>query len=459
MEETEGTKKVHNEETKKRSLRYLRSFVVNLLRSLRPLRRIGGTLNAVSRSLPGLLVLCCLFIANSSSLPAQEWPQFRGPGGQGHSSERGLPTEWSESKNVAWKVAVPGRGWSSPVVADGRVWLTTATQLGRDSSLRLLSFDAATGRQSVDVEVFRLKGSALLNPKNSHASPTPLVEGDRVYVHFGADGTAALSTSGEVVWKARELYESQHGNGGSPILYGDLLIFSCDGFNEAFVIALDKRTGKTRWRTDRPQPWSQAYSTPLVIRVADRDQLVSVGAFHTVAYDPQNGKEIWRVNYPDGFSNVPRPVSGAGMVFITTGFQQPSIMAIRPDGKGDVTKTHVAWTLSRGAPLTPSPVLVGDDLYVVTDAGIASSIDVRTGAIQWQHRLGEGMSASPVFADGRIYFLDEEGRTTVITPGKSFQQISLNVLDGPALASMAVASQSFFIRTATHLYRIASVIP
>ena len=409
----------------------------------------------MARLLIRLSVLCCVVVANPPSLLAQDWPQFRGPDGQGHSSEKSLPTDWSESKNVAWKVPVPGRGWSSPVVADGRVWLTTATQTGRDSSLRLLSFDAATGRASVDVEVFRLKNSTLLNAKNSHASPTPIVEGDRVFVHFGADGTAALSTSGELVWKTRQLYESQHGNGGSPILYGDLLIFSCDGFNEAFVVALDKRTGKTRWRTDRPQPWSQAYSTPLVIRVADRDQLVSVGAFHTVAYDPENGKEIWRVNYPEGFSNVPRPVYGAGLVFITTGFQQPSIMAIRPDGKGDVTKTHVAWTLSRAAPLTPSPVLVGDDLYVVTDAGIASSIDARTGDIQWQHRLGEGVSASPVFAGGRIYFLDEAGRTTVITPGPSFDQVSLNALDGPALASMAVASHSFFIRTATHLYRIA----
>ena len=211
-----------------------------------------------------------------------------------------------------------------------------------------------------------------------------------------------------------------------------------------------------RWRTNRPQPWSQAYSTPLTIHAGDRDQIVSVGAFHTVAYDPQNGKEIWRVEYPDGFSNVPRPVYGAGLVFITTGFQQPSVLAIRPDGKGDVTKTHVAWTLSRGAPLTPSPLLAGDELYLVTDTGIASSVDARTGAIHWQHRLGEGVSASPVLADGHIYFLDEEGRTTVIAPGRTFQQLSMNVLDGASLASMAVASQSFFIRTATHLYRIAS---
>ena len=415
---------------------------------------MGVTLDTVGTSAATLFVLCALL---TRVVVAEDWPQFRGPTGQGHSTERGLPTEWSETQNVAWKVPVPGRGWSSPVVVDGRVWLTTATAIGRDTSLRLMAFEAETGRQSLDVEVFRLRNAALLNPKNSHASPTPIVESDRVYVHFGAQGTAAVSTTGEIIWKARLQYESQHGNGGSPALYGDLLIVNCDGFDEAFVVALDKRTGKTRWRTVRPEPWSQAYSTPLVIRAGDRDLLISVGAFHTLAYDPQNGKDVWRVDYPDGFSNVPRPVYGDGLVFITTGFQQPSILAIRPDGKGNVTRSHVAWSLSRAAPLTPSPLLVGDDLYVVTDAGIVSNLDARSGAIHWQHRLGASVSASPVFADGRVYVLDEEGRTTVITPGAAFQQVAVNALEGSALASMAVASKSFFIRSATHLYRVATV--
>ena len=385
---------------------------------------------------------------------AQDWPQFRGPGGQGLSTERGLPLEWSESKNVAWKVPVPGRGWSSPVVAGGRVWLTTATAVKKDTSLRLLAFEVETGKPALDVEVFRLHDAELLNAKNSHASPTPIVDGDRIYVHFGAEGTAALSTAGEILWKTRLPYQSQHGNGGSPELAGDLLIINCDGFDENFVVALDTRTGKTRWRTNRPQPSSQAYSTPLAIHAADRDQIVSVGAFNAVAYDPQNGREIWHVSYPEGFSNVPRPVYGAGLVFITTGFQQPSILAIRPDGKGDVTKTHVAWRLSRGAPLTPSPLIAGDELYVVTDNGIASCLDARTGAVHWQQRLGNSFSASPVFADGRIYFLDEDGRTIVIKPGTTFEPLAANLLDGPALASMAVAAHSFFIRTATHLYKI-----
>ena len=226
---------------------------------------------------------------------------------------------------------MPGRGWSSPVVAGGRVWLTTSVK-EKGASLRALAFDVATGREAVNVEVFRLRSADLTNPKNSHASPTPIVDGDRVYVHFGAEGTAALTTSGEIVWKARFPYESQHGNGGSPVLYGDLLIFSCDGSDDAFVVALDKRTGKVRWKTSRRQPWDQAYSTPLVIRVGERDQLVSVGAYRAAAYDPRTGKEIWRVSYADGFSNVPRPVFGHGLVYIATGFQQPSLLAVRPDG-------------------------------------------------------------------------------------------------------------------------------
>ena len=385
---------------------------------------------------------------------AEDWPQFRGPGGQGASAETGLPLQWSESRNVTWKVPVPGRGWSSPVVAGDRVWLTTAVDDG-DISLRALAFDVATGREVVNTEVFRKRRSLLPNLKNSWASPTPIIDGDRVYIHFGAEGTAALTTSGAVVWTARFPYESQHGGGGSPAIYGDLLIFSCDGSDAAFVVALDKRTGKVRWKTPRRQPADQAYSTPLVIRVGDRDQLVSVGAYRAAAYDPDSGREIWRVSYDDGFSNVPRPVFGHGLVFISTGFQEPSLLAVRVDGTGDVTRSHIAWTLARSAPHTPSPLLVGDLLYVVSDIGVASCLDAKTGALRWRQRLEGNYSASPVFADGRIYFQSEEGLTTVIAPGLRFAQLAASEVDGATLASMAVSRGSFFLRTGTHLYRIS----
>ena len=392
---------------------------------------------------------------------AGQWPEFRGPSGQGHASDTNLPVDWSESRNVVWKTPVPGRGWSSPVVADGRVWLTTSTDSGdrrRGVSLRALAFETATGREVVNTEVFRVDRPEALNGKNSYASPTPIVDGDRVYVHFGAQGTAALTTAGDVVWRTRLDYQSQHGNGGSPIRYGDLLIVNCDGNGgegDAYVVALDVKTGKTRWKATRRSPADQAYTTPLAIRVGDRDEIVSVGAYRAAAYDPANGKEIWRVSYEDGFSNVPRPVFGQDLVFIATGFQQPSLIALRPDGSGDVTRSHVAWTLRRGAPLTPSPILVGDQLFVVNDTGIATCVDAKTGTIQWQQRLGGNYSASPVYADGRIYFPSEEGVTTVIEPGTTFKRLAVNQLDGAILASMAVSERSFFIRTHSHLYRIA----
>ena len=395
--------------------------------------------------------------SSAVALAKADWPEFRGPGAQGHSAEQGLPIEWSETKNIAWKTSIAGLGWSSPVVANGRVWLTTAVEqpMERGISLRALAFDAATGKELVNVEVFKIPTDRRdINPKNSWASPSPVIDGDRIYVHFGADGTAALSSSGEIIWKNRFEYQSQHGAGGSPIVYRDLLIFSCDGSDAAFVIALDKLTGKTKWKTNRGYPADQAYTTPLVIRVGDADQLISVGAFRVRAYDPLTGKEIWRVRYDEGFSNVPRPVFGHGLVFITTGFQQPELLAIRPDGKGDVTKTHVAWSLKRGAPLTPSPILVGDELYIVNDGGIASCIDARTGNVIWQSRLGGTYSASPVYADGRLYFPAEQGVTVVIAPGKEARKLATNRLDGGHLASMAIAGGSFFVRTDAALYRI-----
>jgi outer membrane protein assembly factor BamB len=332
--------------------------------------------------------------------------------------------------------------------------LTTATE--RDGrSLRVLSFDRETGRALVNVEVFRLGGDAPpISPKNTRASPTPVVEGDRVYVHFGSEGTAGLSTDGTVLWKARFRYDSQHGSGGSPIVYGDLLIFSCDGPEDAFVVALDKRTGKVHWKTNRRAPFDQAYSTPLVIKVGDRDQVVSVGAHRAASYDPLTGAEIWRVSYPNGFSNVPRPVFSQGLVYISTGFNEPTLIAVRADGRGDVTRSHILWTLTRSAPLTPSALIVGDEIYVVNDGGIAACLDAATGATHWRERIGGAHSASPTYAGGRIYFQDEEGTTFVIAPGRTFRKLAANTLNGSTLASLAVSNGSLFIRTDTHLYRI-----
>lgn len=393
-----------------------------------------------------LLLFLALF------LPGSDWPQFRGPTGQGHSDERGLPLNWSETTNVVWKVAIQGRGWSSPVVQGNRVWLTTATEDGK--SLRVIAIDRNKGTVLLNLEVFRLDSGKLTNAKNSFASPTPIVDGDRVYVHFGAFGTACISTSGEIVWKTRLKYDNgQHGPGGSPVLYQDLLIVSCDGNDVQFVIALDKLTGKIRWKKLREG--YQAYTTPLIVSLPEGDEVISPGAFRAVAYEPRSGKELWQVRYGEGFSNVPTPVYGDGLVFICTGFQEPSLLAVRLGGRGDVTKSRVVWKLDRGVPLTPSPLLIGNELYLVSDNGIATCLDAKTGREYWRARLGGNFSASPIYADGRIYFLNEEGESQVVSPGQQFKLLATNQLDGRTLASMAVAGGSIFIRSETHLYRIA----
>ena len=397
----------------------------------------------------------------ATALHASDWPQFRGPTGQGLAPDDAVPLSWSETENVAWKAPVPGRGWSSPVIVGGLVWLTTAvTDPEAGTSLRLLSYDTGTGNVERDVEVFRIDDTTLLNQKNSFASPTPVIDpgSERVYVHFGAQGTAAVDAGGEstgdVLWRTRFPYTSQHGNGGSPILHGGLLIVSIDGYDTAFLVAVDAETGEERWRAVRPAPISQAYSTPLAIRVGDADQIVNVSAFRASAHEPETGREIWRVEYPGGFSNVSRPVYGHGLVYLSTGFNEPVLLAVRPTGTGDVTNSEIAWRLRRGAPLTVSPILVDDQLYTVTDSGIATCIDALNGEIRWQHRLGGNHSASPIHAGGRIYFQNEEGVTTVIAPGPSFEQLARNELDGSTLASIAVTDGALFVRTGTHLYRI-----
>ena len=412
------------------------------------------------RALKPLAALVLAFWV-ATALHAGDWPQFRGPTGQGHAPDDAVPLTWSETENVAWKAPVPGRGWSSPVIAGGLVWLTTAvTDSEAGTSLRLLSYDTGTGMMEMNVEVFGIDDTILLNQKNSFASPTPVIDpaGERIHVHFGAQGTAAVAianeTRGEVLWRTRFPYTSQHGNGGSPILHEGLLIVSIDGYDTAFLVAVNARTGEERWRAVQPAPISQAYSTPLAIRVGDAEQIVNVSAFRASAHEPATGRQIWRVEYPGGFSNVSRPVYGHGLVYLSTGFNEPVLLAVRPTGTGDVTNSEIAWRLRRGAPLTVSPILVGDELYTVTDNGIATCVDALAGEIRWQHRLGGNHSASPIHAGGRIYFQNEGGVTTVIAPGPRFEQLARNELDGSTLASIAISDGAFFIRTGTHLYRI-----
>lgn len=403
-------------------------------------------------------------IGSAAVARAADWPQFRGPTGQGHSNSADAPLIWSDTENVRWRVPIAGLGWSSPAIAGKQIWLTTATD--RDHSLRAVALDRATGRQLHDIEVFRLDDPGSIHNNNSHASPTPVVHGGRVFVHYGAHGTACLSTTGRILWKTRELkYNHNHGPGGSPVVWNDLLIVNCDGTDVQFVAALDVETGRIRWKRDRQHISSErkngelqvpmAYCTPLLVEVDGRTQLVSLGSDAIVAHDPATGQELWWFRY-SGYSNVARPVVAHGLLFLSTGFGSPQFHAIRLGGSGDITEGALAWSIKQGSlvPLDVSPLVVGDELYTIADSGIAACWDAKTGKRHWLKRLGSRYWASPVFAAGRIYCLDAEGTTTVLAPGREFEKLATNKVTGRTQASPAIVDGAIFLRTDTHLYRI-----
>ncbi len=405
--------------------------------------------------------LLALALGGGLSLSAEDWPEFRGPLGEGHAKAKNLPLEWSSgetNKNIAWKQAIPGKGWSSPVVVKGKIYLTTAVTGGDTSDLKLqtLCLNEADGKILWTTDIFT-SPPGQIHSKNSNASPTPIVEGDRLYVHFGHYGTACLDLTGKIIWRNDELkYSPLHGNGGSPIIVDDILFFSCDGLSDPFVVALEKQTGKVRWKVNREAPAKNkfSFSTALLITVNGKKQIISPGSGAVVAYDPVDGKEIWRARYGEGYSVVPRPVYGHGMIFIGTGYDRPTAMGIRVDGTGDVTDTHVAWTVNRSAPNTPSLLLIGDEVYMVSDGGIASCLDAKTGTVHWQERVGGNYSASPLFANDRIYLQNETGTGVVLAPGKEFKKLATNELDERTLASYAVVDDALYIRGEQHLFKV-----
>jgi outer membrane protein assembly factor BamB len=393
---------------------------------------------------------------------AADWPEFRGPTRDGVSTATNVPIEWSATENVVWKQPIPGSGWSSPVLVDGKIYLTTATGTADagDVSLRVISVDAKDGRILWDVEAIRpdVEAAKIMHQKNSLASATPIVEGDRVFVHFGHMGTAALDLAGKILWTQTEIhYSPQPGTGGSPALVDDLLAFSCDGDEDPFVVALDRETGAERWRVARESEADRKFSfcTPLVIEVDGAKQIISPGSGMAGAYDPHSGRELWRVNYDQGFSVVPRPVFADGVLYLCSGFLRANLLAVNPQGAaGDVTESNIAWKFDRGVPTTPSILVAGDEIYFVSDGGVATCLDATSGDVQWTERLGGGFSASPVFAEGRIYFTNEDGTTYVVRAGAECELLATNELGERALASPAVDDGAIYLRTASHLWRI-----
>lgn len=416
-----------------------------------------------------LLITAATIVLAISALEssAEDWTEFRGPNADGHSSATGLPVTWGVDQNVVWKRPVDGLAWSSPIVLGDRIYLTTSVPdgavLGPKQSLRTLCLDAESGAVQWDVEVFSQTATETradkVHGKNSHSSSTPVTDGKHLFVHFGTKGTACLKLDGTIVWKTQELkYIPVHGTGGSPILVNDLMVVSCDGGDVNFIVALDQKTGKIRWKTDRTAAGVKkkfSFGTPLLITVNGKQQIVSQGSGAVYGYDPRDGSNIWMVNYVDGFSVVPRPVFAHGLVYVSSGFMKASLLAIDPTGTGDITETHVRWILSKGAPHTPSPLVVGDELYVVSDIGVLSCLDAKSGKVHYQERLGGKYSASPMYADGKIYVQAEEGEGIVFRPGKEFEELGRNMLEARTFASYSVFDSSLLIRSEKHLYRIA----
>lgn len=409
---------------------------------------------------PTLVTLTSL-VLSLPCLAQDNWPSFRGPNGDGQFSARDLPLKWSEKENIVWKTAIHDKGWASPVIWDRQIWMTTAREDGKQ--LFGVCVDRDSGKVLHDIKVFDIEKPAFCIPFNSYASPTPVIETGRVYLHFGSAGTACVDTaSGKVLWTRQDLPCNHfRGPGSSPILYKDLLILTFDGADYQYVAALDKATGRTAWRTDKKidypiddGDWKKAYSTPQVIDVKGKPQLISPSAEATLSLDPLTGKELWRVHHGDKSMNASaRPLFAHGRVYLTSGFGT-KLLAVRPEGNGNVTTTHVDWKINKGVPSRSSLLLIDDLIYMVTDNGVAGSVEAKTGKQVQQLRLGGEFSASPVHADGKLYFASQKESTYVVQPGREMKLLATNRLDDGCMASPAVSGKALFLRTKTHLYRI-----
>jgi outer membrane protein assembly factor BamB len=396
----------------------------------------------------------------ASAATSPNWQELRGPERNGHAVAAKTPISWSETNNVAWKTVIHDLGWSSPVIWGNQIWVATATVDGKQ--MFALCVDAGTGRILHDVKVFDTPQPEHVASMNSYASPTSAIEAGRVYVHYGTYGTACLDTrDGKILWSRRDLNCDHHeGPGGSLMLDGDLLFFAVDGRDVQYIVALNKATGETAWKTNRSVEYSQfpancrkAFCTPILIDVAGHRQLISPGAKVMMACDPQTGAELWKVRY-NGWSMVPRPLFGRGLLYVVNDYDRPELWAIKPDGKGDVTDSHVAWKVVKDVASTPSLLLIDDLLYMVREEGIMTCLEADTGKVVWRERLKNRHSASPIYSAGRIYLFSEKNLTTVMAPGREFKVLAENQLDERVMATPAVIGNALILRSKTHLYRL-----
>ncbi len=439
-----------------------------------------------SRFLRHALTLSLIAVAFESILAGDRWLQWRGPDGQGHSNSTEIPISFSMEDGVVWKAEIPGKGWSTPAVDEGRIWLTTATatpaseadierRLADDPlkgmkevvaavQLRAIYLQFDNGRVEHDILLAEIAEPDPINPLNNYASPSPVIDGEHVYLHFGALGTWCLdSRTGEKIWDRAIKVNHSVGAGSSPLISGDLLVLVCDGTDHQFVAALDKNTGEEVWRTSRPPidadngEFRKAYSTPVEIDFEGQKQLVVPGAQWICSYDSTSGSELWRVDHGKGFSVSPMPVvTQDGLVIFSTGYMRPELVAVRLGGEGDVTETHIAWRSKKGAPAKPSPILAAGGLYMVSDLGVLTKIDTKTGDVIWNHRLGGNYSASPVQVGDKLIFCSHEGNVTIVKAGETYEELAKNELEPRLMASPVVINDQLLIRTEFSLLRVSN---
>ena len=423
----------------------------------------------------------CLILAAAALFPAAaaladaSWPQFRGPTMQGVSDATNLPAVLDEKQNVAWKTAIHGKAWSSPVVADGKVWMTTATPDGKE--LSVVRVDAKSGKIEQDEVLFRVANPQFCHAFNSYASPTPVVEGDRVYVTFGSPGTACLdAATGKKVWERTDFVCNHfRGAGTSPTLWQDKLFLNFDGSDFQYVVALNKKTGETLWKTDRTVDYKdldpktnkpkadgdfrKAFSTARLATIDGKEQLLSVGGKAAYGYDPATGKELWRLDFAplgiDSHTPSATPVVGPDLIYLATGHGKGELLAVKPGGTGMLGADRVVWRMKKNVPNRSSPLLHDGLLYMTDDTAMATCVDAKTGEEVWKQRLGgKGFSASPLLADGRIYFFSEGGTVTTVAPGREFKKLGEGEFPDGFMSTPAVADGALFLRTKTALYRV-----
>ena len=403
------------------------------------------------------LASCLVIEAN------EQWSQFRGHYGNGIIKSTSAPINWSDNTNIDWKTPIHDRGWSSPVIWNDQIWMTTATKEG--NKMYAICVNKLSGKIEHDIHVFDVKSPQAITNENTYASPTPVVEEGRVYVHFGTYGTACISTKdGQILWKRRDLncdHEIGAGPASSPFIYNNFLIFNVDGRDVQYVIALNKETGETAWKTNRSVDFSdvqvnqrKAYGTPFIIPRGNSNQMVSIGAKGVYSYDPENGKELWKAEHR-GWSIAPRPVYGEGLVFTMIDRDRPEMWAIKPNGSGDITETHIEWKETKRMPPRASPIIIKGLLFVVDRNGYISCIEAKTGKSIWQKRMKGRFSASPILANNLIYFFNEDTVCTIIKPTRELEIVAENKLSSDKLmATPAFDENSIYIRTENNLYRI-----